>query len=79
MQSSVCMGLPCWLSGRESTRDAEDPGDAGSIPGWGTSPGGGKQQPTPGFLPGEPHGQRSLVGYRPQGRKESDTTEQLSN
>ena len=27
------------------------------------------------FLPGESHGQRGLVGYRPQGRKESDTTE----
>ena len=25
-----------------------------------------------------PHGQRSLVGYSPQGRKESDTTERLS-
>ena len=25
-----------------------------------------------------PHGQRSLVGYSPWGRKESDTTEQLS-
>ena len=27
------------------------------------------------FLPGESHGQRSLVGYSPQGLKESDTTE----
>ena len=26
-------------------------------------------QPTPVFLPGESHGQRSLVGYSPQGRK----------
>ena len=34
-----------------------------------------KWQPTPIFLPGESHGQRSLVGYIPQGRKESDTTE----
>ena len=33
------------------------------------------QQPTPVFLPGESHGQRSLVGYGPQGRKELDTTE----
>ena len=31
--------------------------------------------PTPGFLPGESHGQRSLVGYSPWGRKESDMTE----
>ena len=27
-------------------------------------------QPTPVFLPGESHGQRRLVGYSPQGRKE---------
>ena len=32
---------------------------------------------TPVSLPGESHGQRSLVGYSPWGRKESDMTEQL--
>ena len=37
-----------------------------------------KLQPTPVFLPGEFHGQRSLVGYSPWGYKEVDTTEQLS-
>ena len=31
-------------------------------------------QPIPIFLPGEFHGQRSLVGSSPQGHKESDTT-----
>ena len=36
-----------------------------------------KWQPTPVFLPGESHGRRSLVGYSPQGRRESDTTERL--
>ena len=30
---------------------------------------------TPVFLPGESRGQRSLVGYGPQGRREPDTTE----
>ena len=30
-----------------------------------------KWKPTPVFLPGEPHRRRSLVGYSPQGRKES--------
>ena len=35
-----------------------------------------KWQPTAAFLPGESHGQRSLAGYSPRGRKESDTTEQ---
>ena len=33
---------------------------------------------TPVFVPGESHGQRSLVGYRPWGCKESDMTEQLT-
>ena len=37
-----------------------------------------KWQPTPVFLPREFHGQRSLVSHRPRGRKESDTTEELS-
>ena len=31
--------------------------------------------PTPVFLPGESHGQRSLVGYSPWTLKESNTTE----
>ena len=35
-------------------------------------------QPTPVFLPGELHGLRSLAGYSPWDRKESDTTERLS-
>ena len=38
-----------------------------------------KWQPTPVFLPGESHGQRSLAGYSPWGRKESDPTEQLNH
>ena len=36
-----------------------------------------KWQPTPVSLPGESHGWRSLVGYSPWGRKESDTTKGL--
>ena len=31
--------------------------------------------PTPGFLPGESHGQRSLAGYGSWGHKSGDTTE----
>ena len=34
---------------------------------------------TPVFLPGESHGQGSLVGYSPWGCKESDVTEQLTH
>ena len=37
-----------------------------------------KWQPASVFLPGKFHGQRSPVGYSPWGRKESDTTVQLS-
>ena len=54
---------------------AGDIKDTGLIPGSGRSPGEGKQQPIPVFLPGESHGQRSLVGYSPWGRKESDTND----
>ena len=36
-----------------------------------------KWQPTPVLLPGKSHGQRSVVGYSPRGRKDSDTTERL--
>ena len=35
---------------------------------------GRKWHPTPVFLSGESHGQRSLAGYSPWGRKESDMT-----
>ena len=34
-----------------------------------------KRQPTPVFLPGKSHGQRSLVGYSPWGHKDLDMTE----
>ena len=34
-----------------------------------------KKEPTPVFLPGKSHGQRSLVGYSPWGHKESVRTE----
>ena len=36
-------------------------------------------QPTPVFLPGEFHGQRSLAGYNPWSPIESDTTERLTH
>ena len=36
-----------------------------------------KWQPTPVFLPGKSHGQRSPVGYSPWGHKELDTNERL--
>ena len=53
---------------------AGDIRDSGSIPGWGRPP-RGTGQPTLVFLPGESHGQRSLVGYSPEGHKELETME----
>ena len=48
-------------------------GDEVSIPGSGRSPGEGNGH-TPVFLPGKPHGQRSLAGHSPRSHKESDMT-----
>ena len=42
----------------------------------GTIPWSGRWQPTPVFLPGQFHGQRTLKGYSSWGCKESDMTEQ---
>ena len=50
------IGLPWWLSGKESAGNAEN---LGAIP-WRR-----EWQPTPEFLPGEFHGHRSLEGYSP--------------
>ena len=42
--------------------NARDVRDSDLIPGLGKSPGGGHSNPLQVFLPGESHGQRSLVG-----------------
>ena len=54
-------------------------GNMGSTLGSGRSPGEGNGYSTPGFFPGESHGQKSLVGYSPRSHKELDTTEQLTH
>ena len=69
------MGFPGGSDGKESACNAED---SGLIPRLGRSPGERDWQPTPVFLPGESHEQRSLVGCNPQGHKESDMTKQLT-
>ena len=48
-----------------------DTGDAGLTSVSGKIPWKRKWQPTPVFLLGKSHRQRSLVGYTPQGRKET--------
>ena len=50
-------------------------GDLGSMPGLGRSPGGGDGNPLQYFCLENPHGQRSLVGYSPEGLQELDMTE----
>ena len=50
-----------------------DAGDLGSIPGLGRSPGGDHGNSLQNSCLENPHGQRSLAGYSPRGRKESDT------
>ena len=55
--------------------NAGDVRDAGSIPRLGRFPWKRAWQPTPVFLPGEPHGQRSRVGYSPWGCKKLNRTE----
>ena len=72
------IGLPRWLSGKKESagqcrrhrRPEFDPWIGKIL--WGR-----KWQPTPVLLPGKSHEQRSMVGYSPWGRKESDMTERL--
>jgi len=59
-------GLPWWLSGKEYACQCRN---AGSIPGLERSSGEGNDNPFQHSLPGEFHGQRSLVGYSPWGHK----------
>ena len=68
------LGFPGSSNGKESAHNA---GDLGSVS-VGKIPWRREWQPTPAFLSGEAHGQRSLAGYSPCGRKESDTTERLT-
>ena len=53
-------------------------GEPGSIPGSGRAPGEGNGYSLQYSCLENPHGQRSLAGHGPRGRKESDTTERLS-
>ena len=64
-------GLPWWLSGTEPTSQWRQ---CGFDPRIGKIPLRKKWQPTPVFLPGKSHGQRTLVRYGPWGPKKSDTT-----
>ena len=76
MNSAFLFELLGWLSGKESTWDAEDIGDATDLtPGSGRSPGGEHGNPLQYSWLGGLHGQRSLVGYSPWCHTESDVME----
>ena len=71
----LCLSFP---GGSDDKKSACNAGDTGSISGLGRSPGEGNGNPLQYSCLENPQGQRSLVGYSPQGCKESDTTERLS-
>ena len=68
---------PGLLHCRQTLKCLSHQGRAGFDPWVGKIPWRRKWQSTPVLLPGKSHGQRSLVGYSPWGRKELDTTERL--
>ena len=76
MVKLLCKIVSGFPSGSVVKNMPANAGDLGSIPGLGRSPGGGHGNPLQYSCLGNPHGQRSLEGYSPQGSKESDRTEQ---
>ena len=72
---NVIKDFPGGSAGKESASNA---GDLGLISGLGRSPGGGHGNPPQYSCPKNTNEQRSLAGYSPWDRKESDTTERLS-
>ena len=66
---SIHLCVPWWLRWQRIHGQCRRPG---FNPWVGKIPWGREWQPKPVFLPGESHGQRSLVRYSPLGLKESD-------
>ena len=70
--------MPCFpggASGKEHTSQRRRPKRREFDPWVGNIPRRRAKQPTPVFLSGESHGQRSLASHSPQGHKGSDMTE----
>jgi len=63
-----------FLGGSAAKNLPANPGDIELDPWVGKIPCKKKQQPTPVFLPGKPHGQKRPAGYNPCPAKESDMT-----
>ena len=75
-QVCICVGgLPGGTGGKEPTCQCRRTKSRQFDPWVKKIPWRRKCQPTPVFLPGKSHGQRSLAGYSPWGCKESDSTE----
>ena len=70
------MVFPGGSEGKESACDAGDPG---SVPGLGRAPGDRNGYTLQYSCWENPHEQRSLMGYSPRGRKESDTIERRTH
>ena len=67
--STTGIRLPCWLTWQRICLQCRRPG----FNPWVRKISWRREWlPTPVFLPGESHGQRSLLGYSPWGHKESD-------
>ena len=73
--SCLVLGFPGGASGKEPACQCRRHKRCGFNPCVGKIPWRRKWKPTPVFLPGESHGHRSLGGYSPWGRTESDKTE----
>ena len=71
----MMVGFPGGATGQESTYQSRKCKRCEFDPHVGKIPWSRKRHPTPVFLRGKLHGQRSLVGYHPWGHKELDMTE----
>ena len=76
---SMQLGLPRWLSGEKPACQCRRRKRLRFHLWVEKIPWRRRWQPTPVFLFEKFHGQRILVGYSPQGHKESDRTEQLTH
>ena len=73
VKNSVSLIIPKGFPGGSVVKNLPaNVGDVGLTPGSGRSPGEGNGNPL--HLPGESHGQRSVVGYSPQGPRVLDMT-----
>ena len=75
MSHTMVMGFPGGASGKEPACQCRRFKRHGFDPWVGKIPWRRAWQFTPVFLPGESHGQKSLVGYSPEGHTVSDMAE----